>query len=417
MRNLIILTLCLLLFSNSVISQTKTVEGYTGDSYNIIIQFYGDYFTVQRNDGYAVINLDGTVMASGIKPAVIGMTRKMSLYHQTLIADESGNAVLKDLKGNTLSTGKYKEIVPFVSDNTVAEVRSEPGTWIVAYVDTAGKEITRIDVKKYKPLIQSLNKSGGLYVATLSDFIPFSEGLTPVKSRVNNKYGFIDKKLNVVIPFSFKMARPFSDGMAAVQNEDGNWGYINTQGKLIIPFVYSRTPSRFMYGFARVESSNGLWGYINKENKIVIPPKYEHGTVFYKGYALVRENYNQPALLIDSTGSTIASFPNKASYIDDAMPSPGIMGLERFEYPFYVSETLKQLVDEGKGIFKSGMTYGLLDKKGKVILDFAYQHLSEYHNGKLFAHKSSFVNNSTQNKFGILNDQGEWAIEVVKPVF
>lgn len=282
MRNLIILTLCLLLFSNSVISQTKTVEGYTGDSYNIITQFYGDYFTVQRNDGYAVINLDGTVMASGIKPAVIGMTRKMSLYHQTLIADESGNAVLKDLKGNTLSTGKYKEIVPFVSDNTVAEVRSEPGTWIVAYVDTTGKEITRIDVKKYKPLVQSLNKSGGLYVATLSDFIPFSEGLTPVKSRVNNKYGFIDKKLNVVIPFSFKMARPFSDGMAAVQNEDGNWGYINTQGKLIIPFVYSRTPSRFMYGFARVESSNGLWGYINKENKIVIPPKYEHGTVFYK---------------------------------------------------------------------------------------------------------------------------------------
>jgi hypothetical protein len=59
---------------------------------------------------------------------------------------------------------------------------------------------------------------------------------------------------------------------AAVQNEDGNWEFIDLKGKLVIPYTYSREPSRFMSGLACVKNKYGLKGYINKANEVVIPP-------------------------------------------------------------------------------------------------------------------------------------------------
>ncbi|HWK03749.1 MAG TPA: WG repeat-containing protein [Puia sp.] len=417
MRNLILSIAFISFFLHPALPQTKKVEGNTGSTGNYIIQFKGDYFTVERKDGYAVINLDGSVMSSGIKAPVVAFSRKLFIDHGIYFAEEAGNVVLKDIKGKKLGVGNYKDIIPFATNNTVARVPSEQGKWIVAYIDTTGKEIVRFDVRQYLSIVQPLNKSGAFSFVSLSDFLPFSEGLTPIKSTLTGKYGYIDQKLQLKIPAKFKEASPFSDGLAAVQNDDGNWGYINTEGKLVVPFTYSKRPSRFMSGLARVQNTEGHIGFINKENKINIKPQYVYATCFYKGYALVREGYDRPALLIDTAGTVIATFPKDVSYIDNSKPPVGISGNEQSEYPFYVSETLQQLVDDGKGIFTKGLSYGLLDNKGKVVLDFTYQYLSDFHGGKMFAHKSAFINNSTQNRYGIINDKGEWVIEIVKAEF
>ncbi|MEC5146974.1 WG repeat-containing protein [Chitinophaga sp. 212800010-3] len=417
MRNLIIVVVLSIFPFFSAIAQSLKVEGYAGSSNNYITKFKGNYFTVERNDGYAIIDMEGKVVASGIKAPVMGFFRELPFAHGTIFTDEAGNIVLKNVKGQTLGTGKYKEVLPFTTDNTVARVPSAPGTWIVAYIDTTGKEIVRFDVKKYIAIVQPLNKNAAFTFVSLSDFLPFSDGLTPIASRQAEKYGYIDKKLQLIIPVGFKKARPFSEGLAAVQNADGNWGFINTSGKLIIPYTYSRETSRFMSGLARVENKEGLKGFINKDNVVVIPPRYEYATCFYKGYALVRENYDKPACLIDSMGIVVTTFPKNLSYIDNSKPAPGISAGDRPEYPFYVSETLQQLVDEGKGIFQYGTSYGLVDKKGKVILDCKYAYLSDFHNGKMFAHQSSFVNNSTKHEFGILKEDGEWAIQIVPSEF
>jgi hypothetical protein len=205
--------------------------------------------------------------------------------------------------------------------------------------------------------------------------------------------------------------------MAAVENVDGNWGFINTLGKLVIPYTYSLPTSRFMSGLAKVQNKQGKFGFINKDNVVVIQPKYQFATSFYKGYALARESYSLPIDLIDSTGSVIATFPKELAYIDNSSPAPGIFAEEKFEYPFYTSPTLQQLVDEGKGIFQKGISYGLMDNKGQVVLDFKYQHLSDLHKGKLFADYSAYVNNKTINQLGIIDDKGNWLIEITPSQF
>lgn len=50
----------------------------------------------------------------------------------------------------------------------------------------------------------------------------------------------------------FTYARPFSEGLAAAANDDVAFGYIDHQGKTVIPFVYHNVyPGNFSEGWAR----------------------------------------------------------------------------------------------------------------------------------------------------------------------
>ena len=61
------------------------------------------------------------------------------------------------------------------------------------------------------------------------------------------------------------MASGFSEGLAAVENEKMLWGYIDTTGKTILPFIYSFA-GRFEDGSARI-MKGGKMSYIDKTGK------------------------------------------------------------------------------------------------------------------------------------------------------
>jgi hypothetical protein len=107
MRNLILSNLFYLLFVLSASAQTVKVEGVAGSVGNYITHFYGDYFTVQKNDGYAVVDLSGKVLVSGINAPVVDFGRKLSIHHNIFFADVAGDMVLKNVNGKTLASGKY----------------------------------------------------------------------------------------------------------------------------------------------------------------------------------------------------------------------------------------------------------------------------------------------------------------------
>src|SRR6267154_1244414 len=77
----------------------------------------------------------------------------------------------------------------------------------------------------------------------------FSEGLAPVALRTdktkpcvdcstfdwNMQWGFIDKTGRMSIESRFRNAREFHDGLAAVQDDSGKWGFVDPSGALVIP--------------------------------------------------------------------------------------------------------------------------------------------------------------------------------------
>lgn len=90
----------------------------------------------------------------------------------------------------------------------------------------------------------------------------------------------------------FESAGAFSDGLAAVQTGDdeyGKWGYIDKTGKFAIEPEYDAAEA-FSEGLAAVrvgDEKTGKWGYIDKTGKIVINPQFDSAWNFSEGLASV----------------------------------------------------------------------------------------------------------------------------------
>ena len=73
------------------------------------------------------------------------------------------------------------------------------------------------------------------------EFLEFNEGLTITFKKVDKiyKFGFIDKQFKIVISPKYDYASRFKGGYALV-SLNGKWGVINKKGKVVIPFKYSK---------------------------------------------------------------------------------------------------------------------------------------------------------------------------------
>ncbi len=60
--------------------------------------------------------------------------------------------------------------------------------------------------------------------------------LTPIQH--GGKYGFQDKKGNIVIPCQWEMVSLFHEGLALVRDNKHRYGYIDKSGEIIIPCIF-----------------------------------------------------------------------------------------------------------------------------------------------------------------------------------
>lgn len=106
------------------------------------------------------------------------------------------------------------------------------------------------------------------------------EGLLAI--RKNNKWGFIDKKGNEVIPCTYDDCDVFVGDYANVK-QNGKWGIIDKTGKIIFEPKYDNIiPSEdgiFIY-------LDRFWGIIDKTGKIIADPIYYTITPFSNGIAI-----------------------------------------------------------------------------------------------------------------------------------
>ena len=111
----------------------------------------------------------------------------------------------------------------------------------------------------------------------------FHNGLVPV--RISGKYGYMDKRGDLMIPPQFESASSFNDRLALVTidtklifpkkgggpgpNTIHRYGFINTQGQFVIPPIYSYACG-FSDGLARVDlGSKHKIGFVDTTGKTV----------------------------------------------------------------------------------------------------------------------------------------------------
>lgn len=167
------------------------------------------------------------------------------------------------------------------------------------------------------------------------------------------KKGYCDRKSgNLIIKYQFEYADDFSEGLAAVINDEGNAYYIDMTGEKAFVTPEGVTDiAGFSEGLARIKM-DGKYGYIDNKGEIVIEPQFEDAGAFFKdGVALVKE-------LVNIKGTEFAS---RYGWIDK---TGKVIIKPRFTYAQNFSDGLA-MVSYIKG---KKMIIGFIDKTGKEVV-------------------------------------------------
>ncbi len=240
------------------------------------------------------------------------------------------------------------------------------------------------------------------------DLIP----LLLIKKDGTRKWGFANRKKEVVIPCVYDWVDPFSEGLARTKKEE-KWGYLNQKGQEIA-FIYDNV-SGFNEGFANVEK-NDKYGFINNRGQEIIPCIYDYAGSFSEGLAWVDKNSKHGFLntigqevipcIYDYAGDYSEGLAaivknGKVGYInhdgEEVIPCKFDFDFENADYFFedlYFTESRAMVSQNGK--------WGFIDPTGKEITPYIYDYAGPFSEGLAVVLKS--------NKIGYINQTGQEVI-------
>lgn len=235
----------------------------------------------------------------------------------------------------------------------------------------------------------------------------FYEGMARVE--INNEYGYINNRWELVIPIKFDFTEKFSEGLAIITLKDQRIGAINKKGDLIIPPDNYFTLNSFSDGLAIFQKINGKGqGAINKNGDIVVPPNFENINNFSQNRAIVEQNRNYG--VIDKSGNYIVVPDSKYESIWDYTEGLA-MFKQNGKYGFFDlnGEVKIKPKYDGAGTFKEGLAYvridnmyGYIDTNGSFIIQPKLEYASNFKNG--------FAKMKKGNNYGFINQKGEFVI-------
>lgn len=119
------------------------------------------------------------------------------------------------------------------------------------------------------------------------------EDTSLVAKKQNEKWGFVDKKNNLIIPYKYDSLGILNTGVfvqgISFAKLDNQWGYISQHGTELTPFIFEEEPGFFSDNRSYIRIK-GKRGYFDKSFKLVIPNIYEDAGSFSEGLAPVKDN-------------------------------------------------------------------------------------------------------------------------------
>jgi len=160
--------------------------------------------------------------------------------------------------------------------------------------------------------------------------------------KVAGKWGFINKAGQVIVTPAFNEVKAFSEGLAAVRDQNGKVGYIDTHGKIVVQAIFDEADP-FHSEKAGVKIGR-KWGFINKAGQVIISPQFEYVGAFSEERAPVK---NGSWSFLDQSGKLIS--------------------LNKFIEFANFSEGVAVIIAREKNTYKTN----LIDRDGKIIADLS----------------------------------------------
>lgn len=219
------------------------------------------------------------------------------------------------------------------------------------------------------------------------DLKPRSQELAPAKQ--NGKWGFIDNEGKWMIPPHYEDAGLFRGSLAPVKTS-GRWGYINSTDEMRIPAIFDLAMEFWWEGKALVQINNtwyhlsltgslsslpegqtatlpvpfpwqGRWGFLWSAGNPAIPPIYERAQPFAEGLAAVRREGLYG--YIDTTGKTVIPFD------------------------YYAAQGFA----EGLAPVRAGAGWQYIDSDGEIVIAPLPFFCGRFSEGRAFFRNSSYI--------------------------
>lgn len=208
----------------------------------------------------------------------------------------------------------------------------------------------------------------------------------------DGKWGAINSEGKMVIPCELEDSdflekeEALKSGLCCAE-KNGKYGYIDREGKEVIPFIYENADQFSENGLAPVEK-DGKWGYINKEGKEEIPFIYDNAQCFsWNGLAVVESEGKEGCInengdvKISFRYSMVQSFSQKATVTavlekdDTGEWKNGIVNEQGEEilpciFDFVYTYPQSEII-----LVQSDEKYGCFEQSGRQILPCAYDSL------------------------------------------
>jgi outer membrane protein OmpA-like peptidoglycan-associated protein len=242
---------------------------------------------------------------------------------------------------------------------------------------------------------------------------PFDEGLAPFG--LNNKFGYIDKKGNVVIPAMFAGYMKFSEGLASVEKKgeshvslasDNKWGYITPNGTFSINPQYEYA-APFSNGVAGVKI-DGKYGFIDKSGNIIVEPQYKYVYNTFSEGLLALSTLDSKFGYIDVDGN----FVIPAKYSGANSFSEGLASVKEKYYWGYINHDGELVIPmeyqqaspfkDGLAKVQKGNKWGFINKNGEEVVKIMYEDINSISEG--------LISCKLNGKWGFVNMQGEVVI-------
>lgn len=244
-------------------------------------------------------------------------------------------------------------------------------------------------VREFNGYPMAVDKEGNiLFAAKEAHSVSiYSEGLAAFEKKEKDhtsRFGYLNRKGEVVIPARFFEASFFCNGLAAVANKDGKYGYINKKGELVIAYQFDEA-APFRDNKCAVVAIDKHYGVVDRKGNFIIAPQFTDMYPSQDLYVISLQKHGDMGFC-DKKGKVVVNpqFDHVGVFYDlelapAKMPSDTKMGYVNKKGTFVINPQYDWVsCFWGEHAFaKIGEKYGIIDKTGKYVVNPQFSKFSK----------------------------------------
>lgn len=252
-----------------LISTTK--KQLLGNQYEEIQQIYlGNYYLIKEAGKLKLINSSGEILLEEGFDDIKSVTTKGVIFTKGNLYGEMS------ITGETIIEPKYQDLKEVEEGIYIAKQNDRYGIIDKEENEKISFEYTNI----------TYNEKAKLFIA---DDVEYNTSIidknydikaTGILSKLDEEKEYIRIRIDDEYKYYNFEGKEKSNTEVLTENtlylskKDGRYGYIDKKGNIVIDYIYDEATEQNKYGFVAVKK-NGLWGAINEDGEIIIEPKYD----------------------------------------------------------------------------------------------------------------------------------------------